>query len=122
MTLLDFNTPTITTDDLKTLLDGEPTDVPYARCADGNGALTHLFFSDDAFDLARARAICGPCPMAEQCLAGALDRGEAYGVWGGKLLVDGEIVEVKRGRGRPPKNPRPALVVDEVPLPPHMVA
>ena len=30
----------------------------YARCADGHGTLTHLFFSDDEFDIARAKAIC----------------------------------------------------------------
>jgi WhiB family redox-sensing transcriptional regulator len=55
-------------------------------------------------------------------LGGALDRAESFGVWGGELVVDGVIVKVKRGRGRPPKTPRPPLVVDEVPLPPHLVA
>lgn len=99
-----------------------PTRTSFARCADGNGTLTHLFFSDDEFDIARAKAICGPCGLAETCLAGALDRVEPCGVWGGKLVVDGVIVEVKRGRGRPPKTPRPPLVVDEVPVPPHLVA
>lgn len=93
-----------------------------ARCSDGQGTLTHLFFSDDEFDLARAKAICRKCRLAESCLSGALERSEAYGVWGGELLIDGAIVAVKRGRGRPPKNPRPVLVVDEVPLPPHLVA
>lgn len=94
----------------------------YARCADGNGTLTHLFFSDDAFDIARAKAICAKCGLAPDCLSGALDRAEPYGVWGGELLVEGVIVAVKRGRGRPPKSPRPVLIVDEVPLPPHLVA
>jgi WhiB family redox-sensing transcriptional regulator len=93
-----------------------------ARCADGNGTLTHLFFSDDEFDIARAKAICSKCGRASQCLGDALDRAEAYGVWGGELLVDGVVISVKRGRGRPPKHPRPPLVVDEVPLPPHLVA
>lgn len=102
--------------------DDGPIGTRYARCADGNGTLTHLFFSDDEFDLARAKAICGRCGLAERCLAGALDRIEPYGVWGGKLVIDGVIVELKRGRGRPPKTPRPPLVVDEVPVPPHLVA
>lgn len=93
----------------------------YARCADGNGTLTHLFFSDDEFDIARAKAICSKCGLAPMCLADALDRAESFGVWGGQLLVDGEIVAVKRGRGRPPKVARPALVVDEVPVPPHLL-
>jgi WhiB family redox-sensing transcriptional regulator len=102
--------------------DDEPVRSSYARCSDGNGTLTHLFFSDDEFDIARAKAICAKCGLAESCLDGALERVEPYGVWGGKLLVDGVIVEVKRGRGRPPKHPRPPLVVDEVPVPPHLVA
>jgi WhiB family transcriptional regulator, redox-sensing transcriptional regulator len=103
-------------------LDGEPVGSSYARCSDGNGTLTHLFFSDDEFDIARAKAICAKCGLADTCLDGALERVEPYGVWGGQLLVDGVIVEVKRGRGRPPKHPRPPLVVDEVPVPPHLVA
>ena len=94
----------------------------YARCADGNGTLTGRFFSDDEFDIARAKAICAKCGLAPDCLAAALERAEAYGVWGGELLVEGVIVKVKRGRGRPPKTPRPVLVVDEVPIPPHLVA
>lgn len=98
------------------------TIAPIARCSDGHGTLTHLFFSDDEFDIARAKAICSKCRLAPTCLEGALERGEAYGVWGGELLIDGVIVAVKRGRGRPPKTPRPVLVVDEVPVPPHLVA
>jgi WhiB family redox-sensing transcriptional regulator len=100
----------------------EPMRSSYARCADGNGTLTHLFFSDDEFDIARAKAICGRCGLAPDCLERALERAEAYGVWGGQLVIDGVVVAVKRGRGRPPKQPRPPLVVDEVPLPPHLVA
>jgi WhiB family redox-sensing transcriptional regulator len=109
------------------ITDGDlvPDELPrstYARCSDGNGTLTHLFFSDDEFDIARAKAICGRCGLADTCLSSALERAEPYGVWGGSLVIDGVIVEVKRGRGRPPKHPRPPLVVDEVPLPPHLVA
>jgi WhiB family redox-sensing transcriptional regulator len=99
-----------------------PAGTSFARCADGSGTLTHLFFSDDEFDLARAKAICGRCGLADSCLSGALERAEPYGVWGGRIVIDGAVVAVKRSRGRPPKNPRPPLVVDEVPLPPHLVA
>jgi WhiB family redox-sensing transcriptional regulator len=60
--------------------------------------------------------------LADACLAGALERAESWGVWGGQLLVDGVIVAIKRGRGRPPKHPRPQIIVDEVPVPPHLVA
>ncbi len=95
---------------------------PQARCADGNGTLTHLFFSDDTLSTARAKAICAKCKLAESCLDGALARAEPWGVWGGELIENGRVVLNKRPRGRPPKHPRPIVVVDEVPLPPHLVA
>jgi hypothetical protein len=89
-----------------------------ARCNDKSGTLTHLFFSDDPFTIARAKAICAKCPVAEQCLDAAISGAEPWGVWGGELIENGQIVRHKRPRGRPPKHPRPELVVDEVPLPP----
>lgn len=92
-----------------------------ARCRDLTGTLTNIFFSDDVHDIARAKAICSRCAVAEACLAGALERAEPWGVWGGELLLTGRIVRNKRPRGRPPKNPRPELVVDEVPLPPGLL-
>ena len=92
-----------------------------ARCSDGYGTFADLFFSDDDFDLARAKAICRRCALATSCLEGALARGEAYGVWGGQLLIDGEIAVAPPRRGRPPLK-RTELVVDEVPAPPHRVA
>ena len=85
-----------------------------ARCADPRASLTHLFFSEDPMELARARAICSACTVRPLCLGRAIERREPYGVWGGELLVDGVIVPDKRGRGRPPKVPRPRLVVDEI--------
>ena len=92
------------------------------RCADGHGTLTHLFFSDTPLDIARAKAICSKCALTETCLAGAVERAEPWGVWGGELVENGRVVVNKRPRGRPPKYPRPPLVVDEVPIPPHLVA
>ena len=111
-------------DDLSELdtFDDTPVGTRYARCSDGNGTLSHLFFSDDDFDIARAKAICSKCGLREACLGGALERGEVAGVWGGELVEDGAVVVLKRRRGRPPKVARPVLVVDEVPVPPHMVA
>jgi WhiB family redox-sensing transcriptional regulator len=85
-----------------------------ARCADGNGTLTPLFFSDQLLDIARAKAICAKCALQDECLAGALEREEPWGVWGGELLSSGRIVTSKRPCGRPPKRPRPELVIDEM--------
>jgi WhiB family transcriptional regulator, redox-sensing transcriptional regulator len=89
-----------------------------ARCNDGAGTLSFLFFSEDLHEIARAKAICAKCPVQDRCLAEALDRVEPWGVWGGQLLVNGRIVANKRPRGRPPRHPRPEVLIDEVPLPP----
>ena len=87
--------------------------VPVARCADGNGTLTPLFFSDHVLDIARAKAICARCALREACLDEALEREEPWGVWGGELLSGGRIVAHKRPGGRPPKRPRPPVIVNE---------
>lgn len=92
-----------------------------ARCADGSGALAHLFFSDDDLDVARAKAICRTCTLRAECLEGALARQEAYGVWGGILLIEGEPTRFPRRRGRPPAH-RIETVAEEVPIPAHLVA
>ena len=100
----------------------DPALSSFPRCSDGQGTLAFLFFSDDDVEIARAKAICKLCGLREACLAGAIEREEPYGVWGGMLVIDGNPVEFKRRRGRPRKNPLPVLVVDEVPIPPHLVA
>ena len=87
---------------------------PVARCADGNGTMVGLFFSDHVVDIARAKAMCALCPLQQQCLAGALEREEPWGVWGGQLLSGGRIIADKRPCGRPPKVPRPEVVYDEM--------
>lgn len=87
---------------------------PVARCADGNGTMTGLFFSDNVVDIARAKAMCALCPLRFECLADAIDREEPWGVWGGELLSGGRIVANKRPCGRPPKLPRPEVVYDEM--------
>jgi WhiB family redox-sensing transcriptional regulator len=63
-----------------------------------------LWFAQQPDYISLAKSLCGDCAVREACLAGALDRREAAGVWGGQLLVDGVIVAFKRGRGRPRKN------------------
>jgi WhiB family redox-sensing transcriptional regulator len=95
---------------------GEPSAVraPVARCADGNGTMVGLFFSDHVVDIARAKAMCALCPLQEQCLADALEREEPWGVWGGQLLSGGRVIADKRPCGRPPKVPRPDVVYDEM--------
>ena len=66
-----------------------------------NGA--ELFFAESPSDVELAKALCQGCPVRAECLAGALERREPWGVWGGQLLVQGAIVPRKRPRGRPRK-------------------
>ena len=96
-----------------TTIDTDTTSTGAARCADGNGTLTELFFSDLNVDIARAKAICARCTRANACLLGALEREEPWGVWGGELLENGRIIAERRPRGRPAVIPRPITVIDE---------
>jgi WhiB family redox-sensing transcriptional regulator len=64
-----------------------------------------IWFAELPQDVEFAKALCRTCPAVAQCLAGALDRREPWGVWGGELFVAGQIVARKRPRGRPRKNP-----------------
>ena len=84
--------------------DEVAVDWSQARCRDGAATMINLFFSEQLDDIARAKAICGKCPVAEQCLDGALERREPWGVWGGQLFANGRVLAFKRPRGRPPKN------------------
>ncbi len=64
-----------------------------------------LWFAESPADVEFAKALCRTCPARAACLAGAIDRAEPWGVWGGELLVQGAVVARKRPRGRPRKNP-----------------
>ncbi len=62
-----------------------------------------LFFAESPEDVENAKALCRGCPARVTCLAGAVERREPWGVWGGQLFLRGEIVPRKRPRGRPRK-------------------
>ena len=61
-----------------------------------------LWFSDLPANLELAKAYCQPCPMRRVCLAGAVERHELHGVWGGEIFAPGAIIMEKGPRGRPP--------------------
>jgi WhiB family transcriptional regulator, redox-sensing transcriptional regulator len=63
-----------------------------------------LFFAESPQDVECAKDLCRSCPVRMACLAGALERREPWGVWGGELFLRGEIVPRKRPRGRPRKD------------------
>jgi WhiB family transcriptional regulator, redox-sensing transcriptional regulator len=79
-----------------------------------------LWFSGLPADLELARAHCRPCPLRAPCLAGAVERGEPHGVWGGQIFEQGAIIARKRPRGRPParhRGPAPDSILATVPGP-----
>ena len=63
-----------------------------------------LFFAESPQDVEQAKAMCRGCRARLACLAGAVERREPWGVWGGELLIRGAIVPGKRPRGRPRKD------------------
>src|SRR5262245_55658280 len=63
-----------------------------------------LFFAESPSDVEYAKPLCQDCPVQALCLAGALERREPWGVWGGELFLQGVVIPRKRPRGRPRKN------------------
>lgn len=63
-----------------------------------------LWFSERPTELEFAKSLCADCPVKVACLAGALERREPWGVWGGEIFEQGVMVARKRPRGRPRKN------------------
>lgn len=63
-----------------------------------------LWFAENPVDIEAAKALCAPCPLRAACLAGALERAEPWGVWGGQFVLGGDVIARKRGRGRPRKD------------------
>jgi len=62
-----------------------------------------LFFAESPADVETAKALCRECPIRIACFAGAMERREPWGVWGGELFLRGEVIPRKRPRGRPRK-------------------
>lgn len=63
-----------------------------------------LWFAESPTDLELAKSYCADCPLRDACLAGALERREPWGVWGGQIFERGVVVARKRPRGRPRKS------------------
>jgi len=63
-----------------------------------------LYFAESPSDVELAKAMCQACPVRAECLAGAVERREPWGVWGGELFLAGVVIPRKRPRGRPRKD------------------
>jgi WhiB family redox-sensing transcriptional regulator len=49
---------------------------------------------DDIGDIARAKAVCAGCPVADECLAFAIQTNQPEGIWGGTTAQ--ERVKLRR--------------------------
>ena len=94
----------VTSMQLTTLLEPTLDDRATKRAIPCRANDAELWFAESPADVEAAKSLCGECPVRTACLAGALERREPWGVWGGQLLVQGAIVARKRPRGRPRKN------------------
>lgn len=104
-----------------TLTDLIPEWMEYANCSELASEVSACFFSNDPSEIATAKNICAKCTVVGPCLEGALSRGEPWGVWGGQLFAEGAIVNVKRRRGRPSKDPNKSnSQLPVVPVPAHL--
>jgi len=102
--LLDRLTDAVPDDERSVARVEEPTATQLSTgipCRDNDG---ELWFADRPVDVEFAKSLCGACPARTACLAGALDRQEPWGVWGGELFEGGIVVPRKRPRGRPRKD------------------
>ena len=75
-----------------------------------------LWFAEDRPTVERAQSLCRMCPLQQECLAGAVARREPWGVWGGEVFEQGEIVAHKRRPGRPRKDEHLTRAIAEAEL------
>lgn len=60
-----------------------------AECLDTE---TDIFYEYENGNYARAKEICGGCPVRQQCLETALVNREEYGIWGGTTPTEREFL------------------------------
>ena len=89
-----------TTDDDRRQFDALVADLMPCRSND-----PELWFAEQTAQVEQAKALCRQCPLIASCLAGAIERAEPWGVWGGEVFIGGVVHATKRGRGRPRKTP-----------------
>jgi WhiB family redox-sensing transcriptional regulator len=62
-------------------------------------ASTDLFYPASDADAEPAKAVCGTCRVADQCLEYALERREPEGIWGGHTFAERRSI-LRRRRER----------------------
>ena len=56
-------------------------------------------YGDTSYAYEIGREICNGCPIREECLEGAMERRERYGMWGGLIPIERRRIE-RRNRRR----------------------
>ena len=69
---------------------------PFLEDAACRGLDPELFYAEGAAAIARAKALCGVCPVQEACLEWAVKR-EEFGVWGGTTARERSGMRRERG-------------------------
>jgi WhiB family transcriptional regulator, redox-sensing transcriptional regulator len=65
-----------------------------AACADLGDEVDFFPSPEDTPAIARAKAVCASCPVAEDCLAYAFETKQGDGIWGG--LTPAERIKLRR--------------------------
>lgn len=68
--------------------------------------LLDLFFDESPDSISTAKAICHACEYQKACLTEALERAEAYGVWGGTDYQERRLIAIASGYPVPSRRPR----------------
>ncbi len=98
---------TTTVEQMTDVADDESADVIITFDSDELPCRQHdadLWFAEKPADLETAKSHCRECPLRAECLDGALERAEPWGVWGGEIFDRGVVIARKRPRGRPRKH------------------
>jgi len=104
MTTLMTDSATVTLDRTTQVFDPVAGPAPVGTSLPCHVADPELWFAETPQGVEEAKGLCRTCPLQVACLAGALERREPWGVWGGELFVQGSVVPRKRPRGRPRKD------------------
>ena len=64
-----------------------------------------IWLSTRTDEAEKAKSFCNKCPIKVECLTGAIERGEEWGIWGGQIIYKGKLTDhfVPSGRKKKPK-------------------
>lgn len=54
-----------------------------AACLDVTNQVSFFPEGEDLGGIARAKAVCAGCPVADECLSWAIETNQSEGIWGG---------------------------------------